>query len=120
MMKVPHKMSLLKCQIRLAAAKSGVRVQVTAGPESPPFEGVKIWPESGPEDRTITLEGKGSVTTVLELDPDENFWVQISYGPGKKEQVQVHYERKKPFGYKAAQVTNPIKVDLGGSVPRIR
>ncbi|HOA74780.1 MAG TPA: hypothetical protein PL151_05040 [Phycisphaerae bacterium] len=96
-------------------------MQVTAGPDSPPFERVQIWPERNPEERTLTLDGKGgSVTTVLRLESDENFWIQISYGPSKKEQVQIFYERKKPFGFKAAQVINPIKANLGGSVPRIR
>lgn len=114
------KHSILKCQIRLAVAKAGVRVQVTAGPETPHFAGVKIWPEPHDAERELTIKGGSSAMTNFQIDPDEDFWVEISYGPGKKSTVQVKYERKKPFGYKAAKVSNPAKVDLGGSVPRIR
>lgn len=112
--------TLLKCQVRLAAARGGVRIQVTAAPDTPEFTGVKIWPEEGEPARTVTLKGGDSATTSLDLSPTENFSLEISYGPGKKESVQIRYERKKPFGYKAAKVINPLKVELIGSVPRIR
>jgi hypothetical protein len=114
------KHTVLKCQVRLAAARKGVRVQITAAPDTPGFAGVKIWPEQGDADRTITLKGGVSAVTSFELAPTEDFWVEISYGTGKKEGVQIKYKRKTPFGYKAAKVINPAKVDLIGSVPRIR
>lgn len=114
------KHSILKCQVRLAVAKAGVRVQVTAGPDTPAFAGVKIWPEPADEEREVTMKGGTSALTNFQIDADEDFWLEISYAGGKKSAVQIKYERKKPFGYKAAKVTNPSKIDLGGSVPRIK
>lgn len=110
----------LKCQIRLAAARRGFRIQVIAAPDTPAFHGVKIWPDDGSPERTISLPGGTQAETVLELQREENFWVEVSYGPGKKNSVQVKYEHRRPFGFKAVTVSNPAKVELIGSVPRIR
>lgn len=117
---IPHRQSLLRCQVRLAAAKQGVRVQVTAGPQAPAFEAVRMWPADGDDQRTVVLEGGETGMACIPLDTDEDFWLEVSYGGGKKNSVQIHYERKRPFGFRATQVSNPAKVDLGGSVPRIR
>jgi hypothetical protein len=115
-----HKHTRLKCQIRLAAAKVGIRVQAIAAPDTPPFVGVKILPGEGDPDRVVTLKGGAHAETVLDLKPDEDFRVEVSYGPGKKNSVQVDYHRRRPFGFKAVVASNQAKVDLIGSVPRIR
>lgn len=114
------KHSRLKCQVRLAAARTGFRVQVIAAPDTPAFQGVRIWPENQSPERTVTLKGGTHAETILELKRDEDFWVEVSYGPGKKNSVQIKYEHRRPFGFKAVMVSNQAKVDLIGSVPRIR
>lgn len=114
------KHSILKCQIRLAAAKSGVRVRVTAAPETPVFSAVKVWPDPADQEREVTMKGGLSAETSFQVEPEEDFWLEVAYGGGKKSAVQIKYEHRRPFGYKAVTISNPAKVDLGGSVPRIR
>lgn len=116
----PMKHSILKCQVRLAVAKAGVRVQVTAAPDTPVFSGVRIWPEPADKERELMIKGGAAATTNFQVEQDEDFWLEISYGGGKKSAVQIKYEHRRPFGYKAAKIANPAKVDLGGSVPRLR
>lgn len=110
----------LKCQVRLAAAKSGIRVSVATGPGSPAFTEVRIWPDTQDASREVVLDGGTSATTNLQIAADEDFWVAIAFAPGKKHEVHINYVHRKPFGYKAEKVINPLKVEMIGSVPRIR
>lgn len=112
--------SILKCQVRLAAAKTGIRIQVTSGPGTPAFTGVRIWPDPADSARELVLKAGPTVVANFQIEPEEDFWIEIAYGSGKNRTVQIKYEHRKPFGYKATKVINNAKVDLIGSVPRIR
>jgi hypothetical protein len=114
---------LVKCQIRLAIASKGVRVQVMASPESPAFRAVKVWPDTKDgKKRLLELPGGTSACSSFRVARDEDFWVEVCYGPADKDwgTLKVKYEQRKPYGYRPVKLTNTAHADLSGSVPRMK
>ena len=112
-----------KCQIRLSIAKRGVRVQVTAAPDSSGFTGVRVWPDgNGGKERVVELAGGRAASADLDLSRNEDLWLEVSsggVGPAK-DTVRLKYQHKKPFGFRVSKLINPGKADLIGSVPPIK
>lgn len=112
-----------KCQIRLTIAKRGIRVTLTVDPDCPGAAGMKIWPDiKNGKDRLVEMPAGRSRSTEFDVKPDEAFWVEVIYGTAREATgtLKMKYEPKRPFGFRITRLTNPDKVDLTGSVPRIK